>query len=1009
MKRVLKQTKKRVAILALLLTFAISVSAQTQVQVQGTVVDEHGEPAIGATIRIHGTTQGTIADINGHFTILAPTDGSLVVSFIGYLDQTVPVGETAFVRLVLDAELLDEVVVIGYGTGRSITSTAASITRVSAAQLQNRPVANAMEALQGQVPGLQVFTSSGEPSATSSIRLHGAGSLNVTGEANAPLVVVDGMPVEQETLRALNPNDFQSVTILRDASATSIYGTRAANGVIFITTRRGTIGERGTVRISGNMGVSKMANSTLFDSMMTSDQLRAFRVAHGSESEEWADENRIKYPHNTRWEEVFFRRTAPTSTLNATISGGGGRTNYFISLGRTRQEGIAHRSQYDRNSIRANINSEVNSWLRTGLTMAVSQDNIQTHTPLVIVGLGAPLSFLNIPWFTPVDKQGNRHDWIPGLNIPHPEHWAENSINFIRNVFLTTTGFVELRPITGLTLRSQASLEGRYQRETHNTLPAFKGTPVLPAQRVLSHRSNITATNTAEYRFTVQDDHQFSLLAGTEYITQYFTSFWAGASMGFEFADDRLLLLHQLSIPPAQRMVGESRRESAFLSFFGRAEYDLKERYFLNLSLRNDASSRFGMQNRNGVFWSVGTMWHLYREEWLSNVSWLNELTARFSVGTSGNASFIGEYAHLATMLAGQAHEGEVSWNINLNSPGNPFLTWENQLLYSLGFNFGVLDRRVRGSVELYNRLTSSMLLNVPQPFTTGFATVTENAGRLANRGISFRIDSDVWRNNRGSFITPYITFNYNREEILELFNDQDFALVGGNIGWIVGQPRMHIRPLWAGVNPATGAPQWYLPYTRTDAFGNEVADMTRTRRDPNHVTSDFSAAALNQNTGLRWQAPINGGWGFSAGHRGFHLQTDFTFSLGRNIFLSDRNHTDNWNNYFNMRYIVNDFWREPGDVTRFPAADFQFTQLDSRLVEDASFMRLRNVTLGYVFPRNIVERTNFFSDMRVFVTGRNLLTWTNFSGNDPEFDGSMSGGMHPHTRQFSVGFDVSF
>ena len=1006
MKRLSKSTKMRGAIFALLLTFAMSVAAQ--VQVQGTVVDERGEPVIGATVRVQGTTQGTTADFNGSFTISAPADGTLVISFMGYTTQTVPVSANMNVRLLPDRELLDEVIVVGFGSGRSPAATAASVTRVSGAQLQNRPVANAMEALQGQVPGLEVFTSSGEPSAMSTMRLFGAGSLNAS---TAPLFVVDGMPVEANTLRSLNPLDFESVTVLRDASATSIYGARAANGVIFITTRRGVIGERGTVRVSGHMGFSQLANKNLFRSVMTADQLADFWIRSGIRSEESVNAQRLQFPGDTRWYQVYFRDRAPTNALDVSISGGGGRTNYFISAGRTHQQGVAvDRSTFTRMSFRSNVNTQVNDWLRTGINISISYDDLQANG-LTGANLNFGIAYLHNPFMSPVDRYGNRYNLIPGLGTAglfHPEYLNEGIRPFQESTFLNTTAFVEIRPIEGLMLRSQVGIEGMDQRRGTTVMPSSAVAPATggTTQRFATRRQNLTATNTAEYRFTMNNDHTLIFLAGTEFVSHRFNEFMAQSA---GLTDDRLLLL---GAGPLSRNVGEDLREHAFLSFFGRAEYDFQERYFFNASLRNDASSRFGVDNRNALFWSVGTMWHLHREDFMQGVSWLNELTARLSVGTSGNADFfpndlwMREYGHLPLSGVTQVHEGETSWF--LNTPGNPALSWEHQTLYTLGFNASMFNGRLRGNVELYNRITSSMLLNVPHPATAGFATITRNIGRLGNRGVSFRIDGDVWSANRGqSFFTPYIVFSYNQERILELFDDRPYWLPGIT-GWEVGNRRTHTVPFWAGVNPQTGAPQWYLPYEGEGA-------VMRARRDPNYVTSSWNEAALRQNTGLPIDAPINGGWGFSVGHRGFHLQTDFTFSIGRYLFLNDMfffaNPTLNLNR--NSHYMVNDFWTPDNRYARFPdpSQGFQFTNFDSRVIENASFMRLRNVTLGYVFPRSMLDRAadGFLTDARVFVTGRNLLTWTNFSGQDPEVDNNITMGINPNTRQFSVGFDLSF
>jgi hypothetical protein len=507
----------------------------------------------------------------------------------------------------------------------------------------------------------------------------------------------------------------------------------------------------------------------------------------------------------------------------------------------------------------------------------------------------------------------------------------------------------------------------------------------------------------------VQDEHNLTFLAGTEFVT-YTGDEWGVTRTGF--FDDRLMLLEAGTIAPTiPAFTNGGWSEWAFLSFFGRAEYDLQERIFFNASLRNDASSRFGRENRNALFWSAGTMWHLHRENFMQDINWLDALTARLSVGTSGNAG-IGNYAHLATMGITTPYQGGASWTIS--TAGNPRIAWEQQTLYTLGMDFGILDNRVRGNIELYNRVSDNMLVNVPQPRTTGFTTITENVATLVNRGVSFRIDGDVMR-TRNSFITPYVVFNYNREIVTDLFHNLDAWVIPGNgFGWIKGEARKQVWALWAGVNPENGAPQWFLPYTKLNEDGVEVTDFSRTRRDPNYVTSNFDIATLEQNTGRPIDAPMNGGFGFNAGHHGFQLQMDFTFSAGGTLWVNDRFFAENPSGFRNLRYSVNDFWTPENRNAAYPsleASSNRLVEFDDRLLGNNSFLRLRNVSLGYVFPKNILDKATggFLSDARVFVAGRNLLTWTNFIGSDPEVDATFTMGANPNTKQFSIGFDISF
>ena len=1008
--------RKQLFLFACLFWLGIGLSYAQSVSISGRVLSaSDGQPVMGATVVVVETGQGTITNIDGNFTVTVPNAGAMLrFSFMGYETVELPAQNGMTVRMRSGVEVFDEFIVVGFGTARTRAATVASTTNVSAAQLQNRPVANAMDALQGQVAGLQVFTSSGEPAAMSSIRLFGSGSLSA---GTTPLIVVDGMPVEMSTFRGMNPNDFENVTVLRDAAATSIYGSRAANGVIFITTRRGRPGEQGTVRVNANFGVSQLANTNFFRSMMTADQLSDFLVRVGPDAggmtQAEMDAFREIFPSDTRWYREWFRN-APSSTKDVSISGGAGRLNYFISGGRVYQRGVfIDRSRYERMSFRSNINAQVNNWMRTGINVAVSRDDLQANPNMGGAFFLGGVAYAWAPWFSPVEidpespNYGQRHDIIPGTGgWAHLERFAEVNRPHQISTFINTTAFAEITPIDGLTIRSQAGLERMDQQRGNLVLPSWQPATGTSVTRVSFNRHTINFTNTAEYRFTVQDDHNLTFLVGTEY-TESQLDEWAVSRAGF--FDDRLLLLNHGTGTPSIPAGNIMWSEWAFLSFFGRAEYNFQERIFFSATLRNDASSRFGRENRNAQFWSLGTMWHLHRENFIQDVNGLDVLTTRFSVGTSGNSA-IGDYAHLRLVGTVSPYQGNMAWM--LGQAGNPRLGWEHQILYTLGFDIGALNNRLRANLEFYSRITSNMLVSVPNPGTTGIGSILDNVGRLANRGVSLRIDGDVWTANRGgSFFTPYVVFNYNRENLIELFHGREYwTIPNTGVAWVVGSPRSLMWPLWAGVNPETGAPQWYLPYF--DEFGQPMHHLTR--RDPNYITSDFDDN-LQQNTGRRLHAPINGGFGFNAGHRGFSLQTDFTFSVGGYLFLNDRFFTDNrLDDRMNMRYAVNDFWTPENRNAAFPcphqAGGLAFlTEFDDRLLENNSFLRLRNVTLAYSLPGNVLERTNFFSNATVFVTGRNLLTWTNFTGADPEVDSNLTIGMNPNTRQFSVGFDVSF
>ena len=981
--------RKLMLFLSMLFISVGIVTAQTQVR--GVVVDETGEPVIGATIQVKGTSQGTITDFDGNFALSAPANATLVFSYVGMNTQEMAATPNMRVVMESDAELLDEVVVTGYGTGRKISSTIGSVSRVTPKDIVDKPVANAFDALQGKVPGLQIFTSTGEPSEVSSMRLHGSGSL---GASSTPLFILDGVPVQSSTIRGLNPKDFESIQVLKDAAATSIYGARAANGVVYITTKRGKVADHATVTISGQYGVSSLANTDYYDSFMNSEELFSFWQGVGYRSEAQINDLRTKYPHDTKWYKFYHKDDAPTYQSDISINGGAGRTNYFVSLGLMSQDGLRYRSKYERYNLRTNLNTEVNSWMKMGLNFSVSLDEYQSN-PYDWNSTNGGLAMLTQPYFSPYDEDGNEYpDIMPGVNRYNPKYLADKMPDPTKNVFLTTTGFVEFTPLKDLTLRTQAGLEGMDSRNSYARLPSYKGS--LNDGQVyesFARRANITVTNTAEYKYSIDDTHSFIGLLGHEYVDYDHESFSAQAN---GFTDDRLILL---SAGTKDKVVTGGKNQYAFLSYFGRLEYDYQEKYFLNFSLRNDESSRFGADNRAATFWATGAMWQAKKEDFLKDVNWLDALTLKFSIGTSGNAE-IGNYSSYALVGGAGQYNSGTAWGIS--APGNPQLTWEDQTKTTFGVKFDMF-KRVRADIEVYNRITSNMLVIVHYPYTSGFEDITENVGKLKNSGVDFRLDVDVWKDRKGNSITPYLTFNYNKEEVLELFQDKEYWVIPNTgVAWAVGQARSFFYPIFKGVNTETCAPEWFLP-------GENIVEN---HEDPSKVSSNFNAAALEQSTGINRYAPINGGFGLSANYNGLYLQADFAFALGKYLISNDAYFFENPNGFpgYNQRKVVNDYWKKPGDVARFPDYDkYLFTQFDSRLIENASFMRMKNLTLGYVVPKSILNKTNFFTGAKIFLTGRNLLTVTNYSGVDPEVDSNLTLGVNPNTKQYSVGVEFSF
>lgn len=993
---------KRVYLLLFFLLAGIGVALAQSKMVKGVVLGEGDrQPVIGASVVVVGhSTVGAATDLSGRFSFKVPADAkSIKVSFIGYKDKVVTITpETMRIYLSEDTQVLDDVVVIGYGSGKKIANVSASLVKVTAKEIEEKPTANVMDALQGKVAGLSVLTSSGEPSAISSMTLHGVGSLTA---GTAPLYILDGMPVTSGTILGLNPNDYESVQVLKDAAATSIYGARAANGVIYITTKKGKSGERAKITVRGQYGVSNIANTDYFEKFMSTKELLDFSEEVGSLAPAQIQQYREKYGNvNTEWWKYYLKQNVPTYQSDISIAGGLSGTRYYISSSLFSQEGLRVGSDYNRYNMRVNLDSKLNKYMSITMNNTISYD-IVNESPFDRNSTNAALGFLASPWWTPYKPDGTPYysERIPGWNRFNPQYLTDLQPNPATTFNWNGLGSIKVTPLKGLVLRSQAAMEFSDSRVSYIRSPKFpfavgNGRNSQSFSRVVTFSTN----STAEYKFDICKNNHFNLLAGHEYIANRRTSF---SAEGNGLTDDRLTLLSSVT---KDKTVGQSFTEYAFLSFFGQFSYDYANKYFIDLVLRNDATSRFAKQARSGIFWSVGTMWKLKNESFLQDVKWLNELDFKFSIGTQGNASVGGNYLPYATVVKSGQYKGKAGWAIS--NPGNPLLTWETQRTTTVGVNTRFLDNIFGLSVEYYHRLTLGMLLDVPKAYTTGVEQVTENIGTYLNQGLDVKFDVNILR-GKDYGLSAYANINYNRDKILKIFGGRKtYIIPNTGFGYVVGEPVNFLYALQKGVDPKTGQMEWYLP-------GDDIGI---TRKDDKATTTTYSEA-LAQNTGVRRYTPFVGGFGLHGDYKGLYLDANFSFALGKHLISNDQFFFNNPYTFsgFNQIRDVKNYWKKPGDRTKYASLDFikstdrTFQNFDSSLLEDASFLRLKTLTLGYNIPTRLLSKQDFIKGAKVYLTGRNVLTFTKFNGPDPEIDSNLTLGAYPNSKQYSVGVELTF
>ena len=985
---------KKLAILSA--AFLMTAAATAQTAVKGHVADKDGEPVVGAAVKV-GNKVVAITDNKGDFSITKLPAGTktVTISYIGMETQSVSVASTMKVVLADSDSALSEAVVMSYGSGQKLGSVTGSVAAVSSDEIKNRPVANVNDALQGKVTGVQVYTSSGEPSSASSITVRGVGTLSGSSQ---PLYILDGVAVNATTVLSISPNDIASVSVLKDASATSIYGSRAANGVVIYTTKKGRRGEQGHLSVDASYGVSNLASTKMWDNMMSTNELLDFWKEHGLMSDAKIQAFRTNFGQNeTDWRKYFYKENRKTYQANLSYSGGTDKTDYYVAFGLHNQEGLAYRSKYDRYSGKVNLNTEINDWLRAGVNVALSLEDRKTNP----YDQNSPLTGVGYLWprfYTPYDKDGNEYfdKHIPGLNTTGLAYRKHIFPMYNNKVQLTGMSYFELTPIKGLKLKTQNSVDAFDQNAGFKRLPSHIDVPgngTMSEQRY--RRYQWQSTNTAEYQWT-RGLNSYTALVGQEWIQYNYNSFTASVE---GLADDRLM---QLQNGTGKKTMSTGDEKYAYNSFFGRFSYDYASRYFADATLRNDETSLLAPGHRKGTFFSLGGRWKMREENFLKGVNWLNKLDLRTSYGTQGRSA-IDPYQWM--FLAGATRYQEKA-GMGISSVGNYNLGWEKQKQFSVGAELTAFDARLTASAEFYVKDNTDLHMNVPYPYTSGVTEILKNTASLRNTGVELMVSYELFDRKSDFSVEPYVNLAYNKQKVTKLFegakaDGKYWTEENKNLAWIVGQPVQLYTPIWAGVNKKTGAPQWYLP-------GD---DPTKTTKDPSRVTSDYSMA-LAQATGKNLDPDWTGGFGVRAGWKGFSLVADFSFQLNKYLFNNDAFYTHNIHRflgYNQSKDLINNIWTVDNRNAAYPSKNYHTMEFDSRLLENASFMRLKNITLSYMLPKSVLGKTRVLSSASVYVTGRNLITVTNYTGQDPEVNANLTLGGNPNTKQVSVGVNLTF
>lgn len=978
--------------------------AMAQTHVSGIVTSsEDGEPVIGATVKVVGSqTAGTVTDIEGRFSLSVSKPGvELEFSSIGMVSKRVKASENMTVVLQVDSHTLEQVVITGYGSAKKLGSVVGSIASVDKKKLESIVTPNFTDALAGQVSGLSVLSGAGDPSQSATIRLRGINSIQSSSQ---PLFILDGAPIDAAFYATLNPADIESITVLKDAASTAIYGARAANGVIVLTSKQGKYSEQVSLSVRAQYGIAGPTSDGV--EMMNSKQYVKFRDLIGQPV---SDEVRTlvdKYNINTNWRDEMIDNAAPTLDVNATMQGGGQTVNYYISFNHHKQDGLIEMSKMHRNTLNARINARLNRFFKIGFTTNLgvqrysqnaewsASGRIYSANPLVFARQAMPF---DTPYQYTIDENGKmiKGDRAIGLKysgIVMP-WWYNAHRNYYRNKLTLNTSVTEtFTPLEGLTFQALQSING-LESMNHGSFSPYDAFVDGMGNKIDAMKGSVSASSSRYYQFTLSHtaewrkqfgDHYVGILLGEE--TRIERSRGLSAYSEGQ-TDSRLLLLpHGTTVTPGD--LGDSFGEEVANSLFANAEYNYKEKYYVTGSIRRDGSSKFAPGHRWGTFWSAGAKWDLKKEDFLKDVEWLNDLSLSVNYGTTGNDSGTGSYGYFGSYGVGGLYNGESS--LGIASMSNPDLTWETTAKWNVGLNFSIFDR-AHFQVDFYRNKSTDMLMSIPYSMTTGFSSGIGNVAAMTNTGVEANVDVDILK-TKDFYWSFKANVGYNKNEITELFQGRDeyvLALTGLKmaVGHAYGE---FFQVRFAGVDPMTGAPLYY------DKDGNKTKKFNEER----------DAVFL----GKKRYAPWTGGFGTNFRYKNVSLIADFAWVAGKYMMINDDYFIANpqlatgWNQRVEMLNI----WTTPGQITDIPGAkyDVQFTD---QMLQNASFLRMKTLSIQYEFPKKWMQATRYIKGVKVFGIARNLFTITPFEGYDPEPDMNLVQFNYPNTRQFVFGAEISF
>jgi TonB-linked SusC/RagA family outer membrane protein len=1037
---------KKIVLSVLAVFLCLQLWAQRTIS--GKVTDQKGVGIPNVSVVVKGTTTGTVTGSDGSYTITVPQAGKvLVFSAVDMATSEITIGTQGTVNatLVTSDKSLQEVVVVGYGTQRRRAVTS-SISRLAGADVANIPVASVDKQLAGKAAGVNVTLGTGLVNATPTIRIRGYNSLNLSRD---PLFVIDGVPAfssgfssvaNTNPMSDINPNDIESIEILKDGAATAIYGSRAANGVIMITTKKGRAG-RSVVNYDMYVGSSKafrkpeLLNGTEFVTISNEKLVNAGLTADAKMNNENT---------NTDWLDVIFRPSASVMNHSLSFSGGSDRTNFFMSLAYLTQEGIIQTNKAERYSVRGSVEHKVNKFVKLGnsINLSKTQDNDQNNGGNALSGaMAAALRSLpNVRVYNPDHPTGYNIQAPPAndaLGSDSNKRKIENNYVNIKYVLdknkfnsdkyrIINNAFIEVSPITQITIRSQGSID--YQTGTDfQFLDPIHGDGRSAGGSLFEQslqRTRLVWQNFANYNQTFRNKHTVGLTAGMEVqrdISRFFNGQGTSVSDVF-FAQENLI-----SGTYVNQFSGGSFSKGGFRSLFGRASYDFDSKYFLQLTMRRDGISSLSPEKRYGNFPGGSIGWRLSEESFFKNSSiskHLSEVKLRGSYAVVGNQ--VGGFPYLS--LYGPAPYGSVSGNA-INLVGNPDLQWETNKKINVGADIGFLNNRFNLTVDYFKNKNDDLIFNDPTPASLGIPGnfITRNIANMENKGWEFSVNGNIIQSKA---FTWNVNFNFTtqKNEVLALRDTTKEQVVAGpNNGTFnilrVGEPINGIYGYeYLGVNPVNGNPMWLKANGQRVQYN--IAAGTAAGLYAVQPDGTIGAASTLAGTDRKiLGSPIPtyfGGFTNTFSWRGLELDLFFRFQGGNKVYNLTRQEVLFSQGFVNNGKEILDRWTKPNQVTDVPklwyGRDNQINlggQANSRFVEDGDFIRLQNVSLAYNFNKDAIQKISkgYINNVRIYVTGQNLAIWTKYKGIDPEnvSELGIDNSSVPQLKTYTFGVNLGF